>query len=101
MRVGQLGRVVDLVDRGQHLRRDLLVELDVLLELRDHGARQRLDLLLLAGLLGDRLGIGLEERLVVGEARRCAARWPPSTSTFTVPSGSFSSCSTVPTVPTV
>ena len=29
------------------------------------------------------------------------ARWPPSTSTFTVPSGSFSSCSTVPIVPTV
>ena len=29
------------------------------------------------------------------------ARWPPSTSTLTVPSGSLSSCSTVPIVPTV
>ena len=29
------------------------------------------------------------------------ARWPPSTSTLTVPSGSFNSCSTVPIVPTV
>ena len=44
-RVGELGRVVDLVDRDQHLGRDLLVELDVLLELRHDGARQGLDLL--------------------------------------------------------
>ena len=42
--VGELRRVLDLVDRDQHLGRDLLVELDVLLELRDHRARQRLDL---------------------------------------------------------
>ena len=97
-RVGELGRLVDLVDRDQHLGRHLLVELDVLLELRDHGARQRLEL----GALGrassiDRLGVGLEELGLVGEAARSCARWPPSTSTFTVPSGSFSSCSTVAT----
>ena len=67
-RVGELGRVVDLVDRDQHLGRDLLVELDVLLELRDHGARQRLGLLLLAAAVAEILGIGLEERLVLGKA---------------------------------
>ena len=65
--------VLDLVDRDQHLRRDLLVELDVLLELRDRRARQRLDLLLLAGLLDDRLGIGLEELVVLGEAQHARA----------------------------
>ena len=32
--------------------------------------------------------------------RRIRARWPPSTRTFTVPSGSFSSCSTTARVPT-
>ena len=37
--------LLDLVDRDQHLGRDLLVELDVLLELGDDGAGQRLDLL--------------------------------------------------------
>ncbi len=67
-RVGQLAGVVDLVDRDQHLRRDLLVELDVLLELRDDGASQRLDLLLRARLLADHLRVGLEERLVIGKA---------------------------------
>ena len=68
-RVGELGRVVDLIDRDQHLGRDLFVELDVLLELRDHGARQRRHLLPLARLLRDAVGIGLEKGLVVGKAR--------------------------------
>ncbi len=72
-RVGELRRILDLVDRDQHLRRDLLVELDVLLELRHRRARQRLELLLLAELLLDRLGIGLEEGLVLGEAHDARA----------------------------
>ena len=75
-RVGELAGIVDLVDRDQHLGRDLLVELDVLLELRDHGARQRLGLLLLAGILRDRLGDRLEELIVLGkpdDARALAA----------------------------
>ena len=67
-RIGELGRLVDLVDRDQHLGRDLFVELDVLLELGHHGAPQRLHLLGLARLLDDRIGIGLEERLVLGKA---------------------------------
>ena len=55
-----------------------------------------------SALLADqRSACGLEERLVVGRSAAMRARWPPSTSTLTVPSGSFSSCSTVPTVPTV
>ncbi len=37
----------------------------------------------------------LSENLVM------AARCPPSTNTLTVPSGSFSNCNTVPTVPTL
>jgi hypothetical protein len=65
--IGELARLLDLVDRDQDLRRDLLVELDVLLELRGHGAGQRLDLLVLAQTLRDDLGIGLEEGVVVGE----------------------------------
>ena len=42
--VGQAARVVDAGDRGQDLRRDLLVQLDVLVELLRHRAAQRLDL---------------------------------------------------------
>ena len=43
-RVGELGRLLDLVDRDDHLGRHLLVQLDVVLELRDHGARGGLQL---------------------------------------------------------
>ena len=71
--VGELAGILDLVDRDQHLRRDLLVELDVLLELADDRAGQRLDLLLLARLLRDRVGIGLEEVLVLGKAHDARA----------------------------
>ena len=42
--IGQLRCIFDLIDRNQHLRRDLLVQLDVLFELRDHGARKRFGL---------------------------------------------------------
>ena len=68
-RVGELARIVDLVDRHQHLRRNLLVELDVLLELRDHGAGQRLDFLMRRpGVSSMTFGIGLKESLVLGKA---------------------------------
>jgi hypothetical protein len=43
-RVGQAAGVVDAGDRGQDLGRDLLVELDVLVELLGDGAAQGLDL---------------------------------------------------------
>jgi hypothetical protein len=72
-RVSQLAGVVDLVDRHQHLGRDLLVELDVLLELGHHGAGQRLNFLVLPRLFADHLGVRLEERLVVGEAHNARA----------------------------
>jgi hypothetical protein len=41
--VGQAARVVDAGDAGQDLGRDLLVELDVLVELLRHGAAQGFD----------------------------------------------------------
>ena len=43
-RVGQAAGVIDAGDGGQDLGRDLLVELDVLVELLRDGAAQRLDL---------------------------------------------------------
>jgi hypothetical protein len=69
--------IVDLVDRDQHLGRDLLVELDVALELRDDGARQCLlltpldpSLLLHRGGGGLEIGVG---GLVGGDLRALAA----------------------------
>ena len=44
--VGEPARLLDAGERGQHLRRHLLVELHVLLELRDHRARQHVHLAL-------------------------------------------------------
>ena len=72
-RVGELAGIVDLVDRDQHLGRDLLIELDILLELRDHGAGQRLDFLVRARFLGDRFRVRLKEGLVLGEAHDARA----------------------------
>ena len=67
-RVGELAGILDLVDRDQHLGRDLLVELDILLELRDHGAGQRLDLLVRRPVSrAIDLGVRLKEGLVLGE----------------------------------
>ena len=42
-RVGQTARIIDAGDRRQNFRRNLLVELDVLVELLRHRAAQRLD----------------------------------------------------------
>ena len=82
------------LDRG--LGRQLLVELGVILELVDHRAHQR---------LRPRRPSGSSSSTSSTSARRCSrrartrstsrARFWPSTSTRTVPSGSFSSCSTV------
>ncbi len=57
-RVGELRGLVDLDHRRDHLGRDLLVELDVVLELRDHRAGQRLGLDLVAEIVRQHLGIG-------------------------------------------
>lgn len=51
--VGQAAGIVDAGDGGEDLGRDLLVELDVLVELLRHGAAQGFDL---AGLVGFGLG---------------------------------------------
>src|ERR1700722_1675250 len=72
-RIGELRGVLDLVYGNQNLGRDLLVELDVVLELGHRRARQRLELLNLAGLVGNCLGIGLKEGLVLGEAHDARA----------------------------
>ena len=50
-RVGELGIVLDLLDRADDLGRHLLVELHIALELGDDRARQRLGLDLLADVL--------------------------------------------------
>ena len=98
--VGELRRIVDLRQRDQDLGRHLLVELHILLELGHHRAHQRLGLAHLA------LGLGQRPRPGPGRSADCRrsclmrARALPSTSTLTVPSGSFSSCSTLETVPT-
>ena len=66
--VGELGRLLDLVDRDHDLGWHLLVELDVVLELRDHGARSGLQLGGLAGRLFHLDGTRLEELALVGVA---------------------------------
>lgn len=60
--VGQAAGVVDTGQRGQDLGRNLLVQLHILLELRDDGAAQRLGLRTLQG-------IGLDRRHLAGEMR--------------------------------
>ena len=60
-RIGELAGLLDLIDRDQHLGWDLFVELDILLELGDHGAGQRLNLLVRARLLRDDFRMRLEK----------------------------------------
>ena len=61
--VGELGVVVDLLNDADDLRRHLLVELHIALELGDDRAGERLRLDLLAGVVGERDGVGF---VVVG-----------------------------------
>jgi hypothetical protein len=65
--VGQLARVGDVRDRAQRLGRHLLVQLDVVLELLDHRARQGFGLVALLFLLGDVGDLGLVELGLAGE----------------------------------
>ena len=64
-RVRELARLLDLVHRDQHLRRHLLVELHVLLELARYRAAERLQLVGVALVLLHLLGPRLEERRIV------------------------------------
>ncbi len=50
-RVGQPPRMLDAGERSQHFGRNLLVELYVLLKLRDDGARENIHLALVIGFL--------------------------------------------------
>jgi hypothetical protein len=79
-RVGELGIVLDLADGADDFGRDLLVELDVVFELRDHRARQRLDLDRVLLGLGQFDSAGLVILFAVGVARRspCARALRPA-----------------------
>ena len=73
-RVGELGVVLDLLDDADHLGRHLLVELHIVLELVDDGARERFRLDLLAGVVGENDRIGLVIFGAVGVALDLGAR---------------------------
>ena len=99
-RIRELARILDLVDRDQDLGRDFLVELHVLLELRDHRAAESLEFAAAFALV-------LVERSSAGRLEECSdclgeltirALGAPSTSTLTVPSGSLRSWRTEPTI---
>ena len=60
--VGQTAGILDAGDRRQNLRRNLLVQLDELVELGDHGAAHRLDLMVFDARLRQRDGGRHENR---------------------------------------
>ena len=99
-RIGQLARLVDLVDRHQNLGRNLAVQFDILLELRNGGAHQRFDFLVVLALLVHDRGPSLEERIVIGVAQDFGALAAFDQNLHSAV-GSLSSCNTVPIVPTV
>ncbi len=74
--VSELRVVLDLADRAQYLGRDLLVELDVVLELRHGRAGKRLDLVLGADRLGYALDLRFEVVWIVCVRRDVGARRP-------------------------
>ena len=74
--VRQLCRVFDLIDRNQNLRRNLLVQLDILLELGDHGAGKRLLFRLFALFVDHRLGESFEEIFIFLERGNARALNP-------------------------
>ena len=97
--IGQAAAVVDARHRGQDLGRDLLVELDVLVELREQRAAHGLDLVRAARVARQRLTACATRYSPRSTTLAMRARCVPSTSTFTVPSGSFSICRTVAMLP--
>ncbi len=66
-RVGKLAGVVDLIERHQDFRRDLFIELHILLELGNHRARQGFQFGGVAGVFLNDQGLGLEEIFAVDE----------------------------------
>ena len=97
--VGQVGRIVDRRDGGDHLGRNLLVEPDVVVQGRNNRAHQRFDFGGALADLGYFLDLDLEEfavRDVADDARALLA----FQQALTVPSGRWSNCTTTPSVPT-
>ena len=72
--IGQLGVVIDLGDRADDLRRNLLVEFDVVLELGDDGTGHRLDLDEVFFGIGHDFGAGLVELVAIGEFEHARTR---------------------------
>ena len=91
--------VLDLAELNAGFGRKPLVELGVILELVDHRAHQRLRLGPVGALLVDLLDLGDECSRRAATISTSRARFTPSTSTRTVPSGSFSSCIAVAITP--
>ncbi len=67
--IGQTAAIVDARHRREDLRRDLLVELDVLVELREQRTAHRLDLVGAARIARQRNRLGDEVFAAVGDAR--------------------------------
>ena len=65
--IGELAGILDLIKGNKNFRRDFLVQLYILLELLDHRARERLQLVRILGRVVDRLGFRLEIVLGLGE----------------------------------
>ena len=80
--IGKAPTVVDPRHRRQDLGRDLLVELHVLVELREQRAAHRLDFVRLAGVAGERRRLGRQVFALVGDpddgARDAPLRPAPS-----------------------
>ena len=71
--VGETAAVVDPRHRRQDLRRDLLVELHVLVELREQRPAHRLDLVRFSGVAGQRRRFGRQVFAFVGDAHDARA----------------------------
>lgn len=97
--VDQAPWLFDAVQRRQHFGWDFLAQLHVLLELRQQRAHEHFRLALGGVDFVDQGNFGTDVPFY-SLKRSTAPRCSPSTSTLTVPSGSFSNCSTVATVPT-
>ena len=83
--VCQTASVLDAGQRRQHLGRHLLVELDVLIELGDHGAAHRLDFVIGTVVVAERRGRrrnpgyhgALAALWIAGGGAEMVARWLP------------------------
>ncbi len=74
--IGQTAGIVDAGQRSQYLRRYLLVQLDVLIELVDQRTAHRLGLVSDLFVDGNGLNLGIQMRLVVEDAQHFGALRP-------------------------